>query len=88
MIEGGKLDPKGTKIVWTSDPLPNDAIAVRKGFDPALATKIQHLLLAITEEQAKAILPNHYTGFVAATHKDYASIEDAGIAVGRLKKKG
>lgn len=88
MIEGGKLDAKATKIVWTSDPLPNDAIAVRKGFDPALATRIQQLLLAITEEQAKMVLPNHYTGFIAATHKDYASIEDAGIAVGRLKKKG
>jgi len=88
MIEGGKLGPNATKIVWTSDPLPNDAIAVRKGFDPALATKIQQLLLAITEESAKAILPNHYTGFIAATHKDYASIEEAGVAVGRLKKKG
>lgn len=32
--------PKGAlKVVWTSDPLPNDAIAVRKGFDPALAEK-------------------------------------------------
>ncbi len=88
MIEGGKLEAHATKIVWTSDPLPNDAIAVRKGFDPALATKIQQLLLAITAEQAKAVLPNHYTGFVAATHQDYASIEAAGIAVGRLKKKG
>ena len=88
MIEGGRLDANASKIVWTSDPLPNDAIAVRKGFDPALAAKIQQLLLGITEESAKAILPNHYTGFIAATHKDYVSIEDAGIAVGRLKKKG
>ena len=88
MIEGGKLEANATKIVWISDPLPNDAIAVRKGFDPALATKIQQLLLAITAEQAKAVLPNHYTGFVAATHQDYAAIEAAGVAVGRLKKKG
>ncbi len=88
LIEGGKLEANATKIVWISDPLPNDAIAVRKGFDPALATKIQQLLLAITEEQAKAVLPNHYTGFVAATHQDYAAIEAAGVAVGRLKKKG
>jgi phosphonate transport system substrate-binding protein len=37
--------------------------------------------------QAKTILPNHYTGFVAATHDSYRMIEDAGILVGRLKKK-
>lgn len=87
MIENGVLAADATKIVWTSDPLPNDAIAVRKGFNPALAKKIQELVTSITEEQAKSILPNHYTGFVAATHADYKMIEDAGIAVGRLKQK-
>ena len=87
MIEGGRLDPKATKIIWTSDPLPNDALAVRKGFEPALAQKMQQVLVGITEEQAKQILPNHYTGFVAATHANYKMIEDAGIAVGRLKPR-
>jgi len=87
MIEGGRLDAKATKIIWTSDPLPNDAMAVRKGFDPELAQHIQQVLVSITEEQAKQILPNHYTGFVAATHANYKMIEDAGISVGRLKPK-
>ena len=87
MIESGKLDASASEVVWTSDPLPNDAIAVRKGFDPALATQIQQILLGITEEQAKAIMPNHYTGFIAATHADYNMIEEAGVAVGRLEKK-
>ncbi len=87
MIEGGKLEKDATKIIWTSDPLPNDAIAVRNGFDPALAKKIQETLLEITEDSSKTILPKHYTGFVAATHQDYLSIEAAGVAVGRLKKK-
>jgi phosphonate transport system substrate-binding protein len=87
MIENGALTPDATEIVWTSDPLPNDAIAVRKGFDPTLAKKIQETLVDITEDQAKSILPNHYTGFIAATHADYKMIEDAGIAVGRLEPK-
>jgi len=87
MIENGKLDKLATEVVWTSDPLPNDAIAVRNGFDPTLAKQIQEILLGITAEQATSILPKHYTGFVAATHTDYKSIEDAGIAVGRLKQK-
>ena len=87
MIESGKLDKNATEIVWLSDPLPNDAIAVRKGFDPALAKRIQTILLGITESQAKTILPAHYTGFVAADHGSYKMIEDAGILVGRIKKQ-
>jgi phosphonate transport system substrate-binding protein len=87
MIEGGRIDKAATEVVWTSDPLPNDAIAVPKSFDPALAGRIQKILVGITDEQAKAILPNHYTGFVAATHDSYRMIEEAGILVGRIKKK-
>jgi phosphonate transport system substrate-binding protein len=87
MIESGTLDANATEVVWTSDPLPNDAIAVRAGFDPALAQRIQQILVGISNEQAKAIMPNHYTGFVAATHADYKLIEDAGIAVGRIAPK-
>lgn len=60
---------------------------MRTGFDPALAQRIQGILLGITEDQAKTIMPNHYTGFVAATHASYKLIEDAGIAVGRIKQK-
>jgi len=59
---------------------------VRRGFDPAQAKRIQEMLLAITEADAKHLLPNHYTGFVAATHASYKMIEDAGILVGRIKK--
>jgi phosphonate transport system substrate-binding protein len=33
------------------------------------------------------ILPAHYTGFVVATHASYKMIEDAGISVGKIKKK-
>jgi phosphonate transport system substrate-binding protein len=87
MIESGKLDRNATEVVWQSDPLPNDAIAVRKGFDPALAKRIQTLLVEISDAQAKTMLPAHYTGFVSATHASYKMIEDAGILVGRLKAK-
>jgi phosphonate transport system substrate-binding protein len=87
MIEGGRLERGATEIVWTSDPLPNDAIAVPKDFDPALADRIQKLVVGITDEQARTILPNHYTGFVAANHDSYRMIEEAGILVGRIKKK-
>jgi len=87
MIESGKLDRNATEVVWQSDPLPNDALAVRKGFDPALAKRIQQVLVDIGESQARTILPTHYTGFVAADHGSYKMIEDAGILVGRIKRK-
>jgi phosphonate transport system substrate-binding protein len=87
MIESGKLERSATEIVWQSDPLPNDAIAVRKGFDAGLAKKIQETVVAINETEAKTILPNHYTGFVTASHDSYKMIEEAGILVGRIKKK-
>jgi phosphonate transport system substrate-binding protein len=85
MIESGAIAPEATKIVWTSDDLPNDAIAVRAGLDPAMAKKIQEILAGITEAQAKEILPKHYTGFIASDHSNYRLVEDAGKAVGALK---
>jgi len=87
MIESGRIDKGATEVVWTSDPLPNDAIAVPRDFDAALATRIQHVLVQITDAQAKTILPTHYTGFVAANHESYKMIEDAGVLVGRIKHK-
>ena len=85
MVERGLIQPQQVKIVWSSDPLPNDPLVVRKGFDPALTRKIQATIVAITEEQAKAIMPPHYTGWVPASHGAYKMIEDAGIAVGKIK---
>jgi phosphonate transport system substrate-binding protein len=87
MIESGKLERAATEVVWQSDPLPNDALAVRHGFDAALAKRIQEIVVGISEAEAKTILPNHYTGFVPANHASYKMIEDAGILVGRIKKK-
>ena len=87
MIASGKLKEDGTKILWTSDPLPNDAIAVPKGTPKEFVDRVQKILTSITTEQAKTLVPNRYTGFVAATHASYAAIENAGIAVGKIKPK-
>ena len=86
MIESGKVKADSNKIIWTSAPLPNDAIALPKGASRELMTQVQKILTSITVEQAKLLLPNRYTGFVANTHAGYKSIEDAGVAVGRIKK--
>ena len=52
-----------------------------------MAKKVQDIVTAITDQQATAIWPKHYTGFVASSHANYKLIEDAGIAVGALKKQ-
>jgi phosphonate transport system substrate-binding protein len=49
--------------------------------------QVQKILTAITGEQAKSLLPPRYTGFVAATHAAYTTIEKAGIAVGKIKAR-
>lgn len=86
-IERGTIKADQFKVVWKSDPLPNDPLVVRDGLDPALSKKVQDIILSITEEQAASLMPKNYTGWVAATHASYKLIEDAGIAVGRLKPK-
>jgi phosphonate transport system substrate-binding protein len=86
-IERGTIKPDQFKVVWTSDPLPNDPLVVRQGLDPALIAKVREIVLAITEEQALSLMPKNYTGWVAAGHDSYKLIEDAGISVGRLKPR-
>jgi phosphonate transport system substrate-binding protein len=85
MIENGQLKATDTKVVWTSDPLPNDAIGLRKGIDAGLGKHIQDLLVGLTAADAKPILPNHYTGFIAADNGSYKSIRDAALSLDALK---
>lgn len=85
LIERGTVKADQFKVVWTSDPLPNDPLVVRADFDPELTKKVQSIVLAITETEAQTLMPKNYTGWIAATHASYKLIEDAGVAVGRLK---
>lgn len=87
MIAAGRMKEDANKIIWTSDPLPNDAIAVAASAPKEFGARVQQILTAITQEQAKSLLPARYTGFVPATHASYDMIEKAGIAVGKIKPK-
>lgn len=87
MIAGDLVKEDSNKIIWTSDPLPNDAIALPASAPKEMGAEVQKILTAITVEQAKTLLPKRYTGFVAANHASYAMIEKAGIAVGKIKPK-
>lgn len=87
MIASGVIKPDGTNIIWTSAPLPNDAIVVPKNAPPEFSANVQKILTSITPEQAKLLLPPRYTGFVASTHASYEVIEKAGVAVGKITQK-
>lgn len=86
-IDRGTVKPDQIKVVWKSDPLPNDPLVVRNGMDAETISKLRDAVLAITEQQALTLMPKNYTGWVAATHADYKLIEDAGVSIGRLKSR-
>ncbi len=85
MIAGGRVKAEQVRVVWRSEPLPNDALAVRRDLDPALKAAIRAAALAIDAATAARVMPPNYTGWVAATAETYAPIEAAGQALGRLR---
>jgi len=84
MIAAGRIKADQVKVVWQSEPLPNDALAVRKDLDPQLRQAITDAVLAITLEKAKAVMPTNYTGWERATSHTYDLIEAAGRGLGRI----
>jgi phosphonate transport system substrate-binding protein len=86
MISAGRIKAESSSVVWTSDPLPNDALAVARDFPADLVERAQKALRSITPSMATTLMPPRYTGFVTATHASYAMIERAGVLLGRLKK--
>lgn len=67
MLRNGQIKPESNRVVWESDRLPNEPVVVRRGFDPALASRLQATLANTPQDQARALMPWPYSGFVAAT---------------------
>lgn len=85
MISQGIIDDDDNQIVWESNPLPNDALAVRPGLDQDLKDAIRDVLLSLTREQAVELLPEGYTGFEFADASTYDPIRDAAVELGVLQ---
>jgi len=81
----GRIDKSKLKIIWQSDPLPNDPIVVRGDFPEEIKTKLQEVLVNLTPDQAKTLLPPNYTGFIASDGSNYAPIQQSGVSVGKLQ---
>lgn len=88
MISDGLIKASDSVIFWTSDPLPNDAIAVSSTLakDKAFVAKLQAVLAGIGPELSRTpnLLPPRYTGFVSKDNTFYRPIRDAGLASGQL----
>jgi phosphonate transport system substrate-binding protein len=88
MISEGLIKAADSVVFWTSDPLPNDALAVRADLakDAAFVAKLRAALEAVGPELKRTpnLLPPRYTGFVAKDNAFYRPIRDAGLATGKL----
>ena len=88
MISDGLIKASDSVIFWTSDPLPNDAVAVSATLakDAAFVARLQAALAGIGPELKRTpnLLPPRYTGFVSKNNAFYRPIRDAGLASGLL----
>ncbi len=88
MIAEGLIKAQDSVIFWTSDPLPNDAIAVSADLakDAAFVAKLRAALDSVGPalKVSPNLLPARYTGFVAKDNAFYKPIRDAGLATGKL----
>jgi phosphonate transport system substrate-binding protein len=81
----GRIDRSRLKVIWQSPPLPNDPFVVRDGLPDDITEKLRRFLTGLSAEEARRMLPKDYTGFVASDGGNYAVIEEAGKALGKLK---
>jgi phosphonate transport system substrate-binding protein len=88
MIRNGTINADSNQVVWESDPLPNEVVAVRKGMPDDMAKKLQAAFAAITAEEIAKQMPYPYTGYIAGTDGPYEVLEKMGYDLGALKKKG
>ena len=91
MIADGQIKAADSVIFWTSDPLPNDAVAVSAALakDAAFVSKLRDALVGVGDELKRTpnLLPPRYTGFVSKDNAFYRPIRDAGLASGQLQAK-
>lgn len=88
MISEGLIKAQDSVVFWTSDPLPNDAVAVRAELakDTAFVARLRTALESVGPELRRTpnLLPPRYTGFVTKDNSYYRPIRDAGLATGKL----
>jgi phosphonate transport system substrate-binding protein len=84
MLAAGRVQEAQARIVWRSEPLPNDALAVRGDLDAGLKAALAAAAIGLDAATAQRVMPANYTGWEAARPDSYALIETAGRALGRI----
>lgn len=84
MLAAGRVGEAQARIVWRSDPLPNDALAVRGDLDSGLKAALTGAAIGLDDATTQRVMPPNYTGWEAARPDSYALIETAGRALGRI----
>ncbi len=84
MIRNGTISETANTVVWKSDPLPNEVIAVRSGLDEKMTAALQAAFVGLREE-IRALLPAPYTGFLPTGHEPYEGLEQMGRDLGVLR---
>jgi phosphonate transport system substrate-binding protein len=84
MIRNGTISATANRVIWESEPLPNECVVVRKGMDQETAARIGAVFASLTPADLES-LPWPYTGFVAATHEPYLDLERMGRDLGVLR---
>lgn len=86
MIKNGTIKETDNQVIWESEPLPNEVVAVRKGMSADMKKRLQDAFVAITNEAIAKQLPYPYTGYVAATDDPYNMLAEMGYTLGVLKR--
>lgn len=84
MIRNGTITETSNKVIWQSDPLPNEVVAVRSGMPEEMASALQEAFVTLPEDVRKQ-LPPPYTGFEPTTHAPYEELEQMGRDLGVLR---
>lgn len=86
MIKNGTIKETDNQVIWESEPLPNEVVAIRKGMSEDMKKRLQAAFVALTSEPIAKQLPYPYTGYVAATDEPYNMLAEMGYTLGALKR--
>jgi phosphonate transport system substrate-binding protein len=77
MVRGGIISRGDTEIIWESEPIPGDPVAVRADLPPDLKRRIRDSFLSMTPEQVGGPLGiTGAVGYVEVSDEDYDGIRD------------
>ncbi|MBM3732631.1 MAG: phosphonate ABC transporter [Acidimicrobiia bacterium] len=85
MIKNGLLKMDATRVVWYSQPLPNEPVAARRNLDAEIANRLKSAFGALPKEVATSSIPWPYDGFIPTDYKPYEVLEKMGRDLGVIR---